>query len=464
MKVIDLLSLSIKNLWRHKVRTFLTVMGVMIGAGAIIVMISLGLAMNKNFETQASQMGSLTMIQINNWNQGGKTADGKDIPPLDDAMIAKIGRMPGVEMATPLMDLQLKAMAGKYTSYLYVMGIKPEALPSMGITLNEGEFFTETDTNVLLANQYLGQQFYVSNPRRYEPAPPDFNLMEQKLTVSVDMMYGEKLQQGQEPAKIPAKPISMRVTGVLGTAGGQYDYTIFMPIEQVKKLKKEQDKFNKANAGNGGGMSGGMYGGGKYDSFGSSGNQQTGYTQAVVKAKDMDSVSKVFEAIKALGYESYSPIQMIDEMKKQSAGLRQILGGIGAMALLIAAIGITNTMYMSIYERTREIGIIKVIGARLNDIRSLFMIEAGWIGIFGGITGVVFSYGTSYFLNHSNIDIMGGNQMWGPDGITRLPISFIPLWLMLAAFGFAIVTALVAGFFPARRAMRLSVMKALRQD
>ncbi len=457
MKLLDLLGLSIKNLWRHKVRTFLTVMGVMIGAGAIVVMISLGLAMSKNFETQASQMGSLTIIQIMNWNQGGKTADGKDIPVLDDAMIKKISLMPGVEMATPLMDLQLKAMAGKYTSYFYVMGVKPEALDHLGLMLTDGSFFTDKDTNVLLANQNLAQQFYVSNPRRWEPAPADFNLMNEKVTVSVDMMYGEKLQSGQKPAKIPAKPVKMRVSGSLGISGSQYDYTIFMPLEQVKKLKAEQDKFNKANGlpDSGGGMV-----------YAKAGGVTTpkGYTQAVVKAKDMDAVSRVFETIKALGYEAYSPIQMIDEMKKQSAGLRQILGGIGAMALLIAAIGITNTMYMSIYERTREIGIIKVIGARLADIRRLFMVEAAWIGIFGGITGVIFSWAASLFLNNSNINIMGGNQMWGPDGVTRLPISYIPLWLMAAAFGFAIAAALIAGFFPARRAMRLSVMKALVQD
>ena len=461
MKLPDLLGLSIKNLWRHKVRTFLTVMGVMIGAGAIVVMISLGLAMSRNFETQASQMGSLTMIQIMNYNQGGKTADGKDIPPLDDAMITKISRMPGVEMATPLMDLQLKAMAGKYTSYFYVMGIRPEALDSLGLTLAEGAFFTGEDTNVLLSNQNLAQQFYVSNPRRWEPAPADFNLMKEKVTISVDMLYGEKLQSGQTPAKVPAKPVKMRVTGALGISGSQYDYTIFMPLEQVKKLKAEQDKFNKANSLSGGG------GGGMISSkAGAVGGSTTlkGYSQAVVKVKDMNAVSKVFEAIKALGFEAYSPIQMIDEMKKQSAGLRQILGGIGAMALLIAAIGITNTMYMSIYERTREIGIIKVIGARLADIRRLFMLEAAWIGIFGGITGVLFSWAASFFLNNSNINIMGGNQMWGPDGVTRLPISYIPLWLMAAAFGFAIAAALVAGFFPARRAMRLSVMRALRQD
>jgi putative ABC transport system permease protein len=460
MKLLDLLGLSIKNLWRHKVRTFLTVMGVMIGAGAIVVMISLGLAMSRNFETQASQMGSLTIIQIMNWNQGGKTADGKDIPVLDDAMIAKISRMQGVEMATPLMDLQLKAMAGKYTSYFYVMGIKPEALEHLGLTLAEGAFFTDKDTNVMLANQNLAQQFYVSNPRRWEPAPADFNLMKEKVTVSVDMLYGEKLQSGQVPAKVPAKPVKMHVSGSLGISGSQYDYSIFMPLEQVKKLKADQDKFNKANGLSNGG--GGMV----YSKFSAVGGSTVakGYTQAVVKVKDMNAVSKVFEDIKALGYEAYSPIQMIDEMKKQSAGLRQILGGIGAMALLIAAIGITNTMYMSIYERTREIGIIKVIGARLADIRRLFMVEAAWIGIFGGITGVLFSWSASFFLNNSNINIMGGNQMWGPDGVTRLPISYIPLWLMAAAFGFAIAAALIAGFFPARRAMRLSVMKALQQD
>jgi ABC-type antimicrobial peptide transport system permease subunit len=323
--------------------------------------------------------------------------------------------------------------------------------------LTDGAFFTDKDTNVLLANQNLAQQFYVSNPRRWEPAPADFNLMNEKVTVSVDMLYGEKLQSGQTPAKIPAKPVKMRVSGSLGISGSQYDYTIFMPLEQVKKLKADQDKFNKSNGlpDSGGGM--------VYSKVGGV-TTPKGYTQAVVKVKDMDAVSKVFEDIKALGYEAYSPIQMIDEMKKQSAGLRQILGGIGAMALLIAAIGITNTMYMSIYERTREIGIIKVIGARLADIRRLFMVEAAWIGIFGGITGVIFSWAASLFLNNSNINIMGGNQMWGPDGVTRLPISYIPLWLMAAAFGFAIAAALIAGFFPARRAMRLSVMKALVQD
>ncbi len=460
MRLTDLLGLSIKNLWRHKVRTFLTVMGVMIGVGAIIVMISLGLAMNRNFEAQAAQMGSLTMIQIYNWNQGGMNADGKKIPTLDDKMIKQLEMIDGVEMATPLMDLSLKVVAGKYTSNLYVMGIKPEALPFLGIKLSQGNYFTTADTYAVVVNQDFSRQFYKPNPRRWEQAPEDFDATTQKLTLSVDPMYGEKLQSGQAPAKVPYKPLKLTISGVMQMTGGQYDWNNYMPLETVKKLKADLEKFNKANGNNGGGGMYGKYGG---MAVGASGTQ-TGYNQVIVKVAKMEQVSRVFEEIKAIGYEAYSPIQMIDEMKKQSAGLRQILGGIGAMALLIAAIGIANTMFMSIYERTREIGIIKVIGARLRDIRRQFLLEAGWIGIFGGFTGVLFSLGASFALNTFNINIMGMNQMWGPDGQTKLPSSYIPPWLMLAAFGFAIVAALIAGFFPARRAMRLSVMKALRQD
>ena len=111
--------------------------------------------------------------------------------------------------------------------------------------------------------------------------------------------------------------------------------------------------------------------------YASGGKEQEGYYQVIVKAKSMDDVVPIMEKIKELGYECFSPVQILEEMQKQSAGLRQILLGIGIMSFIIAAIGIANTMYMSIYERTREIGIFKVIGARLNDIRRLFMMKAG---------------------------------------------------------------------------------------
>ncbi|NLU32678.1 MAG: ABC transporter permease [Clostridiaceae bacterium] len=454
MKYFDTLFLSVRNLWRRKLRTTLTIVGVMIGTCAIVVMISLGLAMNKNFLEQVSQMGNIMQIQVYNWNEGGMTPDGKKIEPLTDAKIAEFAKMKGVEGATPIMDLGLKMVVGKYVGWVSILGINPDMFEMLDIPVSTGRGLTGEDTNHAVVGEYAKYNLYNPKSSRWEPAPEDLNLMEEKVTVSWDMSYGEKPYPGQPTPKKKVKPVTIEVVGMVSQSGGQYDYSIVMPLETVKKFKKEQDKFNQGNGGGGGVIIG--------RAGSSSSGEKEGYYQAIVKVKDIDSVTEVMEQIKAMGYEAYSPIQILEQMKEQSAGLRQILGGIGITAFVIAAIGIANTMYMSIYERTREIGIIKVIGARLGDIRRIFLMEAGWIGIFGGVMGVGLSLLASMALNRFNINL-GGQIMWMPQG-EGLQSSYIPVWLMLAGAGFSFLASLLAGVLPARRAMRLSVMKALRQE
>lgn len=465
MKYLDTLFLSIKNLWRHKLRTILTITGVMIGTCSIVVMLSLGLAMNRNFLTQLSQMGNIMQIQVYSYNEGGKSPDGSTIEPMDDKRIAEFAKMDGVEGATPIMNLNLKVVVGKYMCYANILGVDPNVFDMLDIPIQDGRGLTPEDTDQMVVGGVVSQMFYNPKSMRYDPAPQDFNLMDEKVTMSWDMSYGEKVYPGMPKPKVKAKPVKVNVVGTVAQSGTQYDYSFIMPIEAVKKYQKEQDKFNKANNGDsGGGGGGGMmvkYAGGGMMS--SSGTTMKGYNQAIIKVKDIDSVTAIMEAINNMGYQAQSPIQMLDDMKKQSAGLRQILGGIGIMAFIIAVIGILNTMYMSIYERTREIGIIKVIGARLRDIRRLFMLEAAWIGIFGGVFGVGLSFLASVALNKFNINI-GGQIMWMPQGGQQLPSSYIPLWLILAAPTCSFITSFLAGLLPARRAMKLSVMKALRQD
>lgn len=460
MSFFDTLFLSIKNLWRHKLRSILTITGVMIGTCAIVIMLSLGLAMNRNFITQLSQMGNIMQIQVYSWNEGGKTPDGATIEPMDDNKIAEFEKIPGVEGATPVIDINLKVGAGKYISWGMILGIKPEMFDLLDIPVTAGRGLQADDTNQMVIGGNVKQNFYNPKAFRWEPAPPDFDIMAEKVVVTWDMNYGEKQSPGAAKPKVKVKPVKVEVVGMINQSGSEFDYAILMPLETVKQYKKEQEKYNKQ-------MSGGQSGGGviisKAAAMSPSGTVMKGYNRAIIKVKDIDSVTAVLESVKKLGYEAYSPVQTLDDMKKQSAGLRQILGGIGVMAFIIAAIGIANTMYMSIYERTREIGIIKVIGARLGDIRRLFLLEAGWIGIFGGCCGVGLSLAASYALNKFNISI-GGQIMWTPQGEQKLPSSYIPLWLMGAAAGFSIVASLVAGLLPARRAMKLSVMKALRQD
>jgi len=464
MKLIDSLQLSIKNLFRHKLRSLLTILGVMIGTCAIIVMLSLGLAMNRNFLEQVNQMGNIMQIQVFNYNQGGKTPDGKDIPPLDDDMIAYFEQMDGVEAAMPIFEISVKMMAGKYVGYVTIMGIEPRMFDIFDIPVTKGRALMDGDTNQMVVGRDVIFNFRDPKAKRWQPLPEDFDIMQEKLTISWDMNYGEP---GAPKPKVPARPVRVEAVGVIDQLGSQYSWRILMPMDAVRKYQKEIEKFNRQNSGGSGG-GGGIIGGGgvivKPVLPGMpGGNEQEGYYQAVVKAKNIDVVVDVMEQIKELGYECYSPIDTLEHMKEQTRGLRQILLGIGIMSLLIAATGIANTMYMSIYERTKEIGIFKVIGAKSRYIYRLFMLEAWWIGVFGGILGVALSFGLSYLLNKFNVSL-GGSVIWTPDGEKTLPSSYIPFWLPIAAIAFAPIASLAAGLLPSRRAMKLSVMKALRQE
>lgn len=465
MHVLDLLLLSIKNLWRHKVRTFLTVTGVAIGAAAIVIMISLGLAMDKNFMAQISAYQDLTVLRVYDYGDMGMITDKEgnastqtEKIPLDDDAIKRFSEMEGVTVVSPIVNLNVKAVAGRYCGYVNIIGVKPEALEPLGVELSEGDMLVDGDTTSVLVGSGVWNNFYKPNPRTWQQAPDTLDLMREQLTISWDMTYGDKYQDSSS-IKVKAKPIKLKAKGKVLEKGSEYDWSLVMSLEQVQKYEEEIAKWNKANNGGNGAGSGGGYMG---DGAATTGGKRT-YQQVVVKVSDMKYVESVYNQITDLGLQSDSPLQWVDQVKQQYAGLQQILGGIGAMALLIAAIGIANTMYMSIYERTREIGIIKVIGARLRDIHALFMVEAAWIGIFGGIVGIAFSLGAQYVLNNSSLDIMGSSTSWDGSG-ERLPISYIPFWLAGAAFVFSLGSSLLAGFFPALRAMRLSVMKALRQD
>ena len=146
----------------------------------------------------------------------------------------------------------------------------------------------------------------------------------------------------------------------------------------------------------------------------------------------------------------------MESMKKQFAMVQAVLGGIGAVSLLVAAIGIANTMMMSIYERTKEIGVMKVIGCSLKNIKQMFLLEAAFIGFVGGVIGSVLSFLMSFVTNF----LTGNGSTVGLDG----NISYIPLWLVLAALAFAVLVGMTAGYFPAKRAMRLSPLAAIRNE
>ena len=162
------------------------------------------------------------------------------------------------------------------------------------------------------------------------------------------------------------------------------------------------------------------------------------------------------KAITDLGYEARSNMEWLEQSRQQSQMVQAVLGGIGAVSLFVAAIGIANTMMMSIYERTKEIGVIKVLGCSLRNIKQMFLLEAAFIGFIGGVAGNILSFALSFAINV--VTAHGGAMGLDSD------ISYIPVWLVAASMGFAVLVGMVAGYFPALRAMRLSPLAAIRNE
>ena len=167
-------------------------------------------------------------------------------------------------------------------------------------------------------------------------------------------------------------------------------------------------------------------------------------------------MERICKLVQDAGFETTSLNDMLEAVKKQSRQIQGMLGAIGLMALLVAGFGVANTMMMSIYERTKEIGVMKVLGCDMGNIRSMFLIESGFIGFMGGVLGALLSYGVSIIVNR----FVSMSDMMGMSG----NLSRIPLWLAFAAIGFAIFVGMAAGFMPAMRAMKLSPLAAIRNE
>ena len=438
MRISDILSICVRNLTRRKLRTFLTALGVVIGVGLIIIAISIGIGLTMTYEEQLASWGDLTVIDVYNWNSK---------VTLDDAAIAKIQALDGVEIATPFyqnwdLNMQLTAKNGRYRNTNVIYGVYPEALELLGYELKEGSYLKDGDRPYsLVVGENFAYRFYDTKKtrnNRVDPYPdengrikdPFVDIMKDKLVLTLP---SNKYDGNGKPIgkDIVLKPT---VAGVMLKNDANWEATnyAFMDINEMKGLI---EKYNRQN---------GIKTQGK----------KIAYENAKVKCVDVDAVAAVQEAITEMGFDNNSMNDSREYMQKQALAIQLVLGGLAGFSLLVAAIGIANTMIMSIYERTREIGVMKVIGAEVRDIRVMFLLEAGMIGLLGGILGVALSFGGSWAFNNFAAGAMGAGSK----------LSVIPLWLVMVALGFSILVGVVFGFLPANRAVKISALEAIKHD
>lgn len=468
MNKLDLVNLARKNLWRRKARTILTVVGVMIGTTAIVVMLSLGIGLDENQRRSMERWGSLNSIRVNQ----GMSFDHEGKPlgeekRLNDETVEEIKAIPGVVAVSPAYETGGEAKYGRKRGHIQLIGIDPTAMPDLEFKAEMGRLLEPGDRNVMVVGRQVVNNFRDENQIRM-------------LQRGSSGMAGPRMREQNDPSDIMDQRVSMTIYGggdrnkkklfsfqVVGILEGEYNensYQAYAPIEDIKKMQK----FMTQN-----GASTGMQrevmikasGGRVTRSQTSRTNRNKNsddYNFILVRTNDVSKTKEVSKILKERGFNSWSMADQLEGIEKTSRTIQAILGGIGGITLLVAALGITNTMIMAIYERTREIGIMKVIGATFSDIHGMFLTEAGMIGFFGGAIGLGLSYLVSYIINGISKDFM--NRGMPPGTEEAIGISLIPPWLAIFALIFAIMVGVLAGLYPANRAVRLSPINAIRND
>lgn len=479
MKIIDLLKMSLGNLWRRKLRTILTLMGVVIGTASIIIMVSLGVGMKNSINESLKDLGSLNIITVTKAYNFDKVNDTKKKDAvLNDEAIEKISKIKGVTVVSPVKSMSVMLRHGKYYAYATINAVKKDLLAAQKIKLASGELF---DENTKFSFLFGGQMAYeFQNPRASGPygdfyfptydesgkpmerPKPKVDVMNDTILLNPDTRYGRPEVDQKDKLTIP-RPTKIKVSGVVAEGNWQFDYNIFTSLETYDKIAKDYEKWQKKIQQQNGNQGQGSPGTIDINSRnGKSSKKKEEYNQVQVFVQEVDDIERVIAAIRELGFNTNSMLELAKQVGGFADVAQMVLGGIGGVSLIVAAIGISNTMVMSIYERTKEIGVMKVIGASLNDIQGMFLTEAALIGLIGGIVGLLFSTSVSLLLNFltKNIDIFGAGMAGGE----APPLSIIPFWLYALGMIFTTLVGLISGYLPARRAMKLSVLKALRNE
>ena len=477
MSFYDLMSMSLGNLWRRKLRTILTVLGVLIGTTSIVAMLSLAFGMKQQMMEQYESMGSVTQINVS--PGGGMDSDSSGSQTDTSTMLTESNMemfqgMEHVKSVSPQLTFDGTMKSGRYSGYANMIGVDQSMLDSQELDKGEVPKAGNSGTlQVLGGNQlltgfgYVQGDEYVDYYSTGELPPIDLMTQIHQLQVYNDAAESETVDQtastdastedssgdgdsdsaGDDADAQPAEDNSMlnfriKITGIM--AGGleeynNYSQSLLVNLDDLKSYLTKN--FGKGKIP------------GQPKPNGKPLNEWV-YTTIVVEVDQADNVEDVMKSIQDMGFSANSNKELIDSAQKSLQIVELVLGGIGMVAFLVAAIGIANTMMMSTYERTKEIGVMKVLGCDMRDIQKLFLAEAGFIGLIGGIVGLLLSCGVSSLINHfsAGMEGIGGN------------ISVIPWWLALAAVAFSTLMGMVAGYFPARRAMKLSPLAAIHTE
>lgn len=416
------------NMKRRRTRTILTVLGVTIGVISIVSLLSIGIGvkdvMLKDYET-----GDTVRRIIVHGEEGGRRKD----KMLTERTMEKFSKISHVETVYPMYEVIVVMQMERYTSYAGLCGIPAEQLESFSLVEGSEISGAVTKPKLVLGNLF-GMLFY------NEVTGSSYTEAENKKTKD---LLGKKLQVqvGFDESGFSDK---LAVDGVMEGDDNTYSMesqSIYCDLDVLLRYLKRKSPDGKIP-------------GQPVDSDGTP-YKDFIYSSAVVIVDELDEVDAVVKKLQDMGFQTENEKEYLDSVKKTLKVVQLLLGGIGMIALVVAVIGISNTMTTAVYDRINEIGILKVLGCDLDELLYLFLLESGILGAVGGIVGIAASYGIRGIINKLGVMLLEFEK--------GTQLAVIPWWLVLAAVAFSTVLGVLAGYFPARWAVKLKPADAVRK-
>ncbi len=487
MTVRDLITISAGNLWRMKLRTFLTTAGVLIAIAAFVSMVSFGAGSQRNITKQYDQLGLFTTMQVYP-KHSPNGADTTSPPNLDAAALERLSAVPGVNLVYPYDAIAVSVKLGDT-----LLDSRAQTLPAAAMRtklfsrLRAGSTLASDSSldavvsdellrkaRITLPDSMLGRSIIVAvqvstidsglahilvdrgetvldrirkirlDSLRY----PDYrtHIFQTELNATVRRFLNGFLN-AREVISETLNVCGIRETGQMGRLRTE---PIILSLAAARRLRTGGLSGNPAEVF--AAMSTGNLFAEPEDATGRT------FSQVTLNLDPSVLYKSVRDSVEALGFRTFSFAAQFEEVQKFFFYFNLALGVVGLIALVTASLGIVNTMVMSIIERKREIGILKSLGADETEIRGLFLVESGVIGALGTTCGIIFGW-----LITRVVSLVGQAYM-RREGIPEMDLFALPLWLILTALAVGIGVSVIAGFYPAARAARVDPVEALRNE
>jgi len=458
MRISDYIEQSFCNLWKKKLRTFLTTFGVVIGIGALVSMFAFGQGIQRNITDQFNKVDLFNYINISARNRTGEPAfspdpddpdaggmggaaapvdaDDRDVPRLDAQFLEEARKIEGVEAAFPEMRFPAQICLGDKEQFTLAQVLPADILRSGPVPLRAGRCYEPREPNELILTDSLLRRLGMNEPstalgREIEVAT---------LTLDFSLTNLLRMAFSRDGQGLPFARQSYRFT-IVGVAdrlpfGGMSD--VYVQPEAAGAMRKLSltsiwEFFRPAG-------------------------ETASYSAVTVRVRSPKYVAPVKKELESRGLRTFALMDQLEEMRTGFLIMDMFLIAVGMIGITVASLGIVNTMVMSILERYREIGIMKAVGATDSDVQRIFLFEAGMIGLLGGLFGLVLGWGVSQVIN----EVV--NALMARQAAPRMEYFHFSWWLCLGAVAFSILVSLLAGVYPTLRAARVDPVVALRHD